>query len=109
MKRAGQLRNRITIQQPTETNNYGEPVVTWSTFAVCSAFVQYVPGKAGGHEYFASQQIIGEQFLWFTIRYIEGLTTKMRINFNGDNYDIFTIQNVLNKNVELMMTCKLVS
>ena len=52
--RAGRLRQRVTIQTlTTTTNDYGEPVQTWSTTATVGG--DLTPLMAGAREAFAMQ------------------------------------------------------
>ena len=100
---AGKYRHRITFQEPTETlNNVGEPVVSWSDYKTVWAEVKPLKGE----EYWASQQVNAEVTHRITIRYLDGITSEMRIKF-GDRY--FSIEPPLNpdeKNIELVMLCK---
>ncbi|MGW8180402.1 MAG: phage head closure protein, partial [bacterium] len=44
--RARRLRSRITIQTPTRTaNSYGEPIETFSTYAIRWAEIKMVTGR----------------------------------------------------------------
>lgn len=81
----GKKRHRITIQRSTPTlNSYGEPVDSWSTLATPWAEQIDQPGR----EYFKADQRISEAMIIFRIRYRTDLTTKMRVSFNGELYDI---------------------
>ena len=105
MKRAGQLKFQITIQQQTATQLYGEPTLSWSTFAICKASIEPISGR----EYFAAKQIISEQLFRFTIRYISGITAKMRISYNSTHYDIQDVIDIGNNHKEIQMICRLAS
>ena len=105
MKRAGQLRFQVTIQQPTITQSYGEPTETWSKFATAMADIEPLSGR----EYFAAKQIMSEQMFKITIRYIAGITKKMRVSYGGDYYDIQDINDVKTRHRELQLMCRLTS
>ena len=99
--RAGQLRHQVVIQQPTETqDSQGQPVKSWGTFATVHANV--LPLK--GREYFNAQQINAETTTKFVIRYLAGITEKMRISYDSKLYNIQGIVNVGERDriIELM-------
>ena len=99
--------HKITIQQPTETQSYGEVSTSYTTFSIVWAGIASLMGTRAGREYYAAKQIIDESMFTFTIRYIADMTTKMRILFNGNYYDIRDINNVDMKNVYLELICRL--
>ena len=103
MTRAGELNFQITIQQPSISQTYGEPNITWSTFALVMAKIEPLSGR----EYFASKQIIDEQVFRFTIRWINNITTKMRILYDSNYYDIQDIINLKMRNKEIQLMCRL--
>ena len=101
--RAGRLRHVITIEQSTKTDNtLGEPIETWATFKQVRAQITPINGK----EYFAASQIQSTVSHKVKIRYTSGITTDMRINFNGRYFDIESIINFQerNKEIEMMVT-----
>lgn len=84
--RAGQLRNRITIQSSTATPDAaGQLTRTWSTFAAS------VPAKVEsvtGGETLRGRQIAAETKIVFTVRYLAGVTAQMRVSFEGRTFGI---------------------
>lgn len=75
---AGRLRHRVTIEEPTETQNAttGAIAVTWS------ALWTNVPAEVAprsGREFLAAQQLQAEVSTLITFRWRDGLTPKMRI------------------------------
>lgn len=83
----GQLDRRICIETPTSTRGTsGQEVLTWDTFAECWAGVEY-PGTKSDEEVIADQEV-SMTFVYFIIRYRDGIGQKMRILYNGDYYDI---------------------
>ena len=95
---------KITIQQRTETQSSGEVQVTWTTFAAnVWAYIEPTVGR----EYFAARQIVDEALFRITIRYIDGLTTKMRVSWNGDYYDIRDVGDPRSKTRYLELICRL--
>lgn len=75
--RAGQLRNFVTIEQPTETRNaIGEmPPSSWPAFATWWA----KKIVRGGAETDRDGQRYGTAVVEWEGRYIAGVTTKMRL------------------------------
>ena len=100
---ARRLRHKITIQSKTDTQTYGEVQTTWGTFAIAYADIQPTTGR----EYFAARQIVDEALFKITIRYVSGVTTKMRILYDGDYYDIRDVGNVGTGYKYLEMICRI--
>jgi SPP1 family predicted phage head-tail adaptor len=99
----GDLRHRITIQTFTESSNdYNEPVKTWATFATVWASVSPLIGR----EYFASQQITAEVTGKIRMRYLEGVTPKMRVLFSGKIYDIAAVIDIEERHIEHVLMVK---
>lgn len=89
--RAGDLDRRITIQSVTTVqNSYGDPVESWSTFA--SVWASVKPYR--GNEEFDAEHHRSEELKVFKIRYRQGLNHKMRIVYEGANYDIRSIKEI---------------
>ena len=87
----GRLDRRITIQSLTQTQGkYGELLDTWSDFATVWAN----KNEDGGREFAAARQVNAEISTQFQIRYLEGLSAKMRILCDGRYYDIDRISEV---------------
>lgn len=98
--RAGQLRHRITIEEVTETqSSTGEVQESWSTFAERWAEMIGISGD----ERFAGEQFHGEVDHAFRIRHLDGVTTKMRINYDSRIFDIKARFDPTGKAEELMM------
>lgn len=82
---AGKRDRLVTIEQSTETQSVGEPVVTWST--VTRLWVEKLPlggseGPAGGQQQYAIAR-----HEWRSL-YFSGVLPKMRINEGGILHDI---------------------
>jgi SPP1 family predicted phage head-tail adaptor len=98
--RAGILRNYITIQQPTETHDGNlELVLTWSTFTQCWAEILPLNGR----EYWTAKQVLPEITGKIRIRYITGITPKMRILFGTRYFNINAVLNPDERNIELIL------
>lgn len=101
--KAGKLRHRITIQKATEAPNaYGEMVQTWGTFATVSASVEPLRGRelwaAGGQQARVTTRI--------RIRYLRGVTSKMRVLFGSRAFEIESIIDPEERNAEMQLMCQ---
>lgn len=100
--RAGHLRERIAIQQFTETQNaIGEPVKTWGT--VASVWARIV--ALSGDEFFASGQRNAKVDHRIEIRTRAGVNAKMRVSHRNR---IFRIEAVIpdERKRELHLMCE---
>lgn len=101
--RAGNLRNYVVIQRSTETHDSNqELILTWSTFA--SVWAEILP--LIGREYWASRQVVSEVTGKIRIRYLAGVTAKMRVIDGSKTYDIEAVIDVENKHEELVLLVK---
>ena len=101
--RAGRLRNYITIQQPTETHDANlELILTWSTFTQCWASIEPLIGR----EYWSARQILSEISGKIRMRYINGITTKMKVIDGSKSYDIEAVIDFENRHEELILLVK---
>lgn len=74
--RAGELRHRVTVQAPVETQGLdGSVTVTWQDVATVWAQVAALSGR----EYFAAQATQSEVTHRVRIRHFEGITAKHRL------------------------------
>lgn len=90
-----ELRFQVTIQEPTETeDSTGQPVQTWATFATVYAKVDTTTEFGRDLEVQLGGSMNPRAYVLFTTRYVSGLTEKMRIVFNGDNYNIVGIADI---------------
>lgn len=100
--RAGALRHTLVIEQPTETQDgHGQAVPSWSTFAT-------VPGSLdplSGREFIAASQVQAEVAARARIRYLAGVTSKMRISFDGKVYAIVAVidRELRHRDIELLL------
>ncbi len=99
----GRLRHKITIEKVTETiSDAGETVETWAEFATVWAEITPLRGR----EYWASKQTTSEVTGKIRIRYLAGITSKMRVK-HGER--IFNIEAAINPNEKNIETILLVS
>lgn len=85
---AGQLRERITVQQASETRNtLGETLQSWSTFANVWASVE---GVSARESLYAGQQQISISHR-VRLRYLPGLTQSMRLRWRNRTLEIVSL------------------
>jgi SPP1 family predicted phage head-tail adaptor len=86
--RPGELRHYIAIEEPTEAVSAGGDVTqTWAVFAQVHARIETI----GGGEAWAARQVYPTATTLMGIRYLEGLTNRMRVSFGGRLFDINAI------------------
>lgn len=101
--KAGKLRHKIIIEEPTETQDaYGQPVKTWTTFKTRRASYN----NLSGNEKFVSQQVNSESKVAFTVRHITGVTTKMRIYFDSRYFNILYVNDINGIDKMLRIECE---
>lgn len=87
MSEPGALDRRISIQQATEVqDSVGQPIKTWADISGQPTWAEVIP--VGGSEIFQARQFGAETVKKFRIRYRTDITRKMRVVYDGDNYDI---------------------
>ena len=102
--KAGRLRDQIVIQQKaiTSYDDNNAPVLTWTNYA--TVWSEFSPAR--GNEQLVAAQLRNVQTFIVTIRYMAGLSTKMRIVFNNENYNIENIEDSIRRNREFIkITC----
>lgn len=104
--KSGALRHRLDIQvQQDQRDSFGSVVGEWQT--------QFRPygeiTQLSGREYFAAQQFNPEITHKIRLRYVPGLTPKMRIRLATRIFEINHLLNVdeRNKEIELYATERL--
>lgn len=99
--RAGGLDRQVVIQTATETQGAtGEPAVTWGTFATIWASRRDTLGRErvmAGAETAMADAV-------FRIRYLSGVTAKMRLVEGSDVWDIVALAE-LGRREGLDLTC----
>lgn len=99
----GKLRQRVTIQEYVATrDSFGAEVPAWTDVATVWASVTPVSGK----EYFASAQVNAEVSTKITMRYLAGITPKMRVVFEARTFEIISVLNFEERDIELNLMCK---
>lgn len=89
------LNKRITLQELKLTvNENGFEIEEWIDYKRVWAGVSNLHGR----EYFDAAAIQMENTVKFTIRYLPGIDTSMRIVLKGKNYNITSIDNIKYRN-----------
>lgn len=103
--RAGELRHRVEIQSNTETvDDHNAPQPGWSAEITVSGSIQHLSGR----ELVAAQQVHSEATYEIKVRYIPTLTVlpSMRVKFGTRYFWILDVDNVDERNRELILACK---
>jgi len=104
--RAGTLRHRIRIEEPTldTADTYGAQAADWDTVADCESIACEV-STLNGVEAFRMKQVQPEATTQVTMRYHNGLTTAMRFIFGTRTlYPISMVED--EKNRQLVFLCR---
>lgn len=98
----GPLRKRITIEQNTPTQGTdGGMTDSWGTFADVWASIEPLNGR----ELMAALQVQSQVTTRVTIRYYDGITPSMRVNYQGRYFDIQSVINVNEVNRTMQLLC----
>ncbi len=99
---ACRLRHTVTIQTRTDVRQPdGSYAPTWSTFATVRAAVEPLRGQ----EYLAAAQLQSTLNARIRIRYISGVTTKMRVLFDSRYFEIEGVIDPEMRHRELQLMC----
>ncbi len=100
---SGRKSKSIQIETVTQVvNAFGGLAETWATFK--KVFAEVSPTR--GQEYFSSRQINTKNNVSFRFNYFSGITTKMRVSYDGKVYDIQSIININERNREIELMCE---
>lgn len=104
--RAGQLRERITIQQPGETQDEaGQPIEGWTD--VCT--VRAAKRDLNGREFIAAQGVQNAVAAKFEIRYRADVLANMRVVHGSDIYNILAPLDPAGRRQQLFLMCEQVA
>ena len=100
----GHLRHRIVISEYKEVgrDEYNMPILEWAEFAIVWASIEPISGR----EYWASSQVQAELTHRIRIRYIDGLRPTMKVFYNDREFEIESIINWQERNIDLQLMCK---
>jgi len=101
--RAGELRQRITLQKPVQTrSSFNELVTSYTDVATVWAAVEWEYGR----RYLEASQLNAEVAGIIRIRYRSDIKPEWRLKY-GDRYiQILSIANVRERDQELQLNCK---
>jgi SPP1 family predicted phage head-tail adaptor len=86
--RAGTLRHRVTIETQAKSQySTGSIVASWSSFDSVWAAIEPLSGR----EFFSASQVQSEVNTRIRIRYLDGVTPKMRVVHDSDYYDVHAV------------------
>ncbi len=102
--RIGRLRHRITIQEYKliGRDEYNSPIMGWGDFATVWASVEPISGQ----EYWASSQVQAEVTHRIRVRYLSGVRPTMRVQFKERTFEVESIINWQERNIDLQLMCK---
>jgi SPP1 family predicted phage head-tail adaptor len=104
MIRAGELRNLVTIQEPSNTATDGYESDTYSTLTTLWMRIRPLTGR----EFFEGRAILSEHTFRFKGRYVSGITARHRLVWDGDTYKIVSPVNPEKRNKELEIVATLI-
>lgn len=106
MIRAGKYNKSVILQwrdyKKERKSGYGSSRPFWKKFAEVRASVEPLQGR----EYFSGPFQMGENIVRVRIRYIEGVTRKMRIRYGNRVFDIYSVIDSMESHRELQLMCK---
>lgn len=98
-----ELRSRITIQNLVRAaDGQGGYTESWVDYA--SVWAKFVPMKSS--ERYFSEQLRPENYNRIDIRYIAGLTTSMKVLFDGRVFQIQSIVNMDERKFFIALHCQ---
>lgn len=100
----GEFRHPITIQKIDKIRNeYGEMIDSWVDFLEIRAAIYPLSGK----DFFSAETTNSEVTHKVNIRYLEGITSAMRIKFGNRYFEIMAPPiNFQERNILLQIMCK---
>lgn len=87
----GERRDRIRFEQPTATRSASGGEV-WAWERVAEVWAKVIYQNTRSEEQVLADQVVASTAIAFDIAYRDGITEKMRIVFDGSNFDIMYIQ-----------------
>ena len=100
--KARDLDQKVTIQSLTETRDtFGGLIETWATFKTVWAKVEALRGR----EFFDAAQVQADLTHKVTIRYLAGVTAKMRVLLGSRVLEINAVQESTERQRWLILMC----
>ena len=98
--RAGELRHRCWIKQPTHTSDgMGGVTTTWGTVTVFWASVEPLRGREWMESHLENADVTGR----IVMRYKAGILPTYQIYFGSRTFEILSVINIEEKNRELQL------
>lgn len=92
----------VWIERPTTTQSAsGEPTITWERWKQLRCQIEPLQGR----ERFEAQQVRPEVTHQVRMRYVDGLSTRYRISYDGRTLNIAEMINVDERNREHLLMC----
>jgi len=105
IKDIGELKQRITIEQPSYSQDLiGEPVESWTTYSIVWAKVEM--NVTTGNEEMQGDQKTNVKPTVFTIRLDDSINEKMRIIYRSSTYEILNIAEAQDRTFQVIETEK---
>lgn len=99
----GELRHKIVFQKLENIQNeYGESLNIWNDVLTTRAGIYPISGK----EFYAAETVNSEVTHKINMRYMKNLTPDMRIKFDNRYFNIISIINFQERNIEIQLLCK---
>lgn len=103
-KIAGRKRHRITVQQASETlGTSGQPLRTWTTYL---ADYPVAIDQVAGNEVLRGRQVSAQAQIVFSGRWYAGVTTQMRVTYDGRTLGIVRASDPYGDRRELRIECR---
>lgn len=98
----GKFNKVITIQSSTieKVNGFNKPV--WADFCSCNAYIR----NMNADDMLKMGTIVNNSTIFVKMPYFDGITTDMRLIYNGQAYAITNIDNIEFDNVFLDLVCE---
>ena len=101
--KAGKLDHLIIVEQNTPTRDaFGGLVDSWDTYATVWAAIMPMVGT----EALRADQLNTSITHKITIRYLESLSTQMRVNFSGRLMNIKSVQHIRERGDMMVLMCE---
>lgn len=87
-------------------NDTGEMVISFSSTPFISPSPRAFVFTQGGREFRLAKQNYAELSFLFSIRFVEGVHSRMRVKFRGRDLEILAVENINEMDIELWLYCK---
>lgn len=103
MLSAGRYNRQITLQKNTIVrNSYGGTEDQWEDIATVRASIEPIQGR----EYWSGPFQLGENIIRIRLRYLPGITRKMRVVYGDRIFAIYSVIDSKEAHREIQLMCK---